>query len=129
MLSKIISGKEVEKLPIEEFRIPFPKEIGNIIEEKKLEAQKKEILEKEYQEKLQQQVKQVRQNYFNSLEKLATLKQTIYNQLENQLMDLVLSVYHEVIGTETKVSPDIILSKLKKGFAKIKDTIERESAP
>ena len=111
MLSKIISGKEVEKLPIEELRIPSPKEIGNIIEEKKREAQKKEILEKEYQEKL------------------AALKQVIYNQLENQLMGLVLSVYHEVIGTETKVSPDIILSKLKKGFAKIKDTIERESAP
>jgi flagellar biosynthesis/type III secretory pathway protein FliH len=129
MLSKIISGKEVEKLPIEELRIPSPKEIGNIIEEKKREAQKKEILEKEYQEKLQQQVKQARQNYFNSLEKLATLKQTIYNQLENQLMDLVLSVCREVIGTETKISPDILLSMLKKGFAKIKDDIEREPAP
>jgi flagellar biosynthesis/type III secretory pathway protein FliH len=129
MLSKIISGKEVEKLPIEELRIPSPKQIVNIIEEKKREAQKKEILEKEYQEKLQQQVKQARQNYFNSLEKLATLKQTIYNQLENQLMDLVLSVCREVIGTETKISPDILLSMLKKGFAKIKDDIEREPAP
>lgn len=129
MLSKIVSGKEVEKLPIEEFRIPSPKEIGNIIEEKKQEAQKKEILENEYQQKLQQQVKPVLQNYFNSQGELATLKQTIYNQLENQLMELVLSVSQEVIGTGTKISPDILLSKLKKGFAKIKDTMEREPAP
>lgn len=121
MLSKVISSKEVEKLPIEEFRIPPPKEIGNIVEEKKRETQKKEILGKEYQEKSQQQVKQVG--------KLATLKQTIYNQLENQLMDLLLSIIHEVIGTETKISPDILLSMLKKGFAKIKDDIEREPAP
>lgn len=123
MLSKIITGKEVEKLPIKEFRIPSPKEIESIIEERKREAQKKEILEKEYQEKLQQQVKQARQNDLTSLEELAALKQTIYNQLENQMMGLVLSISHKVIGTEVNISPDILLSMIKKGFAKIKDTI------
>lgn len=83
-------------------------------------------LEKEYQEKLQQQINQVQLNYFNSLEELATLKQIIYNQTENQLMDLVFSVCHQVIGTEIKTSPGIILSMLKKGFDKIKNAIEYE---
>jgi flagellar assembly protein FliH len=174
MLSKIISREEAKKLQVEKFKIPSCKEIELIIEEKKREAQRKEIiesskedpvktaqkeanrilieaqeklkqaeaeasllkiqmekelrtrLEKEYQGKLQQHVKQVRQNYFNSLEELATLKQIIYNQLENQLMDLVFSVSHKVIGTEIKTSPGILLTMLKKGFDKIKDAKEYE---
>ncbi|MFC2146578.1 FliH/SctL family protein [Acidobacteriota bacterium] len=174
MLSKIVSGEEVKKLQVEKFKIPSCKEIELNIEEKKQEAQRKEIiennkedpvkatqkeanrilieaqeklkeaeaeasllkiqmekelrtrLEKEYQGKLQQQVKRVQQNYFRSIEELANLKQIIYNQLENQLMDLVFSVSHKVIGTEIKTSPDILLSMLKKGFDKIKDAIEYE---
>ena len=174
MLSKIVRGKEVEKLQLEKFKIPSSKEIELIIEEKIREAQRTEIiesnkedpvraakkeanrilieaqeklkeaeaeasllkiqmekelrtgLEKEYQEKLQQQVKQAQKNYFNSLEELATLKQIIYNQSENQLMDLVFSVSHKVIDTEIKTSPEILLSMLKKGFAKIKDAVEYE---
>jgi flagellar assembly protein FliH len=166
MLSKIVSGEEVEKLQVKKFEIPSCKEIELIIEERKREAQRKKIiepnkedpvrtakneanrilieareklkkaeaeasllkiqLEKEYQEKLRQHVKQAQQNYFNSLEELATLKQIIYNQSENQLMDLVFSVSHKVIGTEIKTSPGIILSMLKKGFDKIKDAIEYE---
>ncbi len=142
MLSKIISGKEAKKLQIEKFKIPSPKEIENIIEEKKRETQRTEAetgllkiqvekelstrLEKEYQEKLPQQVKQIRQNYLNSLEELTTLKQTIYNQLENRLMDLVFSISRKVIGTEIKTAPHIILSMLKKGFEKIKNATEYE---
>jgi flagellar assembly protein FliH len=174
MLSKIVSGEEVKKLQVENFKIPSCKEIEIIIEEKKQEAQRKEIiesnkedpvkaaqkeanrilieeqeklkeaeaeasllkiqmekelrtrLEKEYQGKLQQQVKRVRQNYSRSIEELANLKQIIYNQLENQLMDLVFSVSHKAIGSEIKTSPDILLSMLKKGFDKIKDAIEYE---
>jgi hypothetical protein len=92
MLSKIFSGKELEKLKIEKFKIPSPREIKLFLEEKKREARRKEIqMEKEYQEKFQQQVKQVQQSYFNSLDELATLKQIIFNQLKNQLMDLLLS--------------------------------------
>lgn len=91
-----------------------------------MEKELRTRLEKEYQEKLQQQVKQVRQNYFNSLEELAALKQIIYKQSENQLMDLVFSVSHKVIGTEIETSPGIILNMLKKGFDKIKDAVEYE---
>jgi len=142
MLSKIISGKEAKKLQIEKFRIPSAKEIENIIEEKNWEAQKTEAeasllkvqaekeprpgLGKDYQENLQQQLKQVQQKYIDSLADLAALKQTIYNQLENRLMDLVFSISHKVIGTEIKTSPHIILSMLKKGFEKIKDAREYE---
>lgn len=117
MLSKILSSKEVEKLLVEKFRIPSSKEIELIIEKKKQESRRKEIVDSN---------KQAQQNYFNSLEELATLKQTIYNQLENQLMDLVFSVSHKVIGTEIRTSPGIILTMLKKGFDKIKDAIEYE---
>ena len=117
MLSKILTGKEIEKLQVEKFRIPSSKEIELIIEKKKRETRRKEIVDSN---------KQAQQNYFNSLEELATLKQTIYNQLENQLMDLVFSVSHKVIGTEIKTSPGIILTMLKKGFDKIKDAIEYE---
>jgi flagellar biosynthesis/type III secretory pathway protein FliH len=91
-----------------------------------MEKELRTRLGKEYQGKLQQQVKQVQQNYFNSLEELATLKQIIYNQLETQLTDLVFSVSHKVIGTEIKTSPEILLTMLKKGFDKIKDAIEYE---
>jgi flagellar assembly protein FliH len=174
MLSKIVSGKDLKKLRIEKFKIPSPKEIEVIIQEKQRETQRQEIiesnkenpvraakneanrilieaqeklkeaeaeanllkiqmekelrtrLEKEYQEKLQQQVKQTRQNYLNSLEELAALKQIIYKQSENQLMDLVFSVSHKVIGTEIETSPGIILNMLKKGFDKIKDAEEYE---
>jgi flagellar biosynthesis/type III secretory pathway protein FliH len=117
MLSKILSGKEVKKLQVEKFRIPSSKEIELIIEKKKRETRRKEIVDGN---------KQAQQNYFNSLEELATLKQSIYNQLENQLMDLVFSVSHKVIGTEIKTSPGIILTMLKRGFDKIKDAIEYE---
>jgi flagellar assembly protein FliH len=93
-----------------------------IQQEKELRTQ----LEKEYQVKLEQQVSQIQQNYFNSLEELTTLKQLIYNQLENQLMDLVLSISRKVIDTEIKTSPEIILGMLEKGFARIKETKEYE---
>jgi flagellar biosynthesis/type III secretory pathway protein FliH len=174
MLSEIVSGEEVEKLLVEEFKIPSAKEVGFIIEDKKRDAQRKKIiesnkedpvraakkeanrilieaqeklkeaeaeanllkiqtekelrtrLETEYQEKLQQHVKQVRQNYFNSLEELATLKQITYNQLENQLMDMVFSISHKVLGSEIKTSPEIVLEMLKKGFDKIKIAKEYE---
>lgn len=143
MLSKIIIAKEVKKLSLEKFRIPSSKEIENIIQEKKRGAQRKEIIESnkddpvkaaqkeanriliEAQEKLKE-AEQVQQNYFNSLEELATLKQTIYNQLENQLVDLVFSISHKVIGTEIKTSPHLLLSMLKKGFEKIKGAIQYE---
>ncbi len=143
MLSKIISAKEVKKLPLEKFKIPSSKEIENIIQEKKQETQRKEIIQSnkddpvkaarkeadriliETQEKLKE-AEQVRHNYFNSLEELATLKQTIYNQLEKQLVDLVLSISHKVIGTEIKTSPHLLLSMLKKGFEKIKGAKEYE---
>jgi flagellar assembly protein FliH len=90
------------------------------------EKQVRTRLEKEYQEKLQQQVKQVQQNYFNALEELASLKQIVYNQLENQLMELVYSISKKVIGSEIKTSPQVIFEMLKKGFSKIKDAKEYE---
>ncbi|MGD2090877.1 MAG: FliH/SctL family protein [Candidatus Aminicenantes bacterium] len=123
MLSKMISGKEVEKLHLEKFKPPSGTEIERIIEEKKRNAQRTEIIEANKKEPLK-----VTKGEANRilLEELATLKQNIYNRLENQLMDLVFSVSHKVIGTEIKTSPEILLSMLKKGFDKINDAIEYE---
>jgi flagellar biosynthesis/type III secretory pathway protein FliH len=119
----MISGKEVEKLHLEKFKPPSGTEIERIIEEKKRNAQRTEIIEANKKEPLK-----VTKGEANRilLEELATLKQNIYNRLENQLMDLVFSVSHKVIGTEIKTSPEILLSMLKKGFDKINDAIEYE---
>lgn len=126
MLSKIISSDKVEKLHVEEFKIPSAREIEPIIKEKKRKARRKKIIGSNT--KPGQQVKQIQQNYLDSLEELATLKQIIYNQLENRLMDLVFSVSRQVIAGEIKTSPGIVLKMLKKGFDKIKtkDTKEYE---
>ncbi|UCH95542.1 MAG: hypothetical protein JSV88_01480 [Candidatus Aminicenantes bacterium] len=126
MLSKIVSSDKVEKLHVEEFKIPSAREIEPIIKEKKREAQRKKIIGSNTKLKQKQQVKQIQQNYLDSLEELATLKQIIYNQLENRLMDLVFSVSRQVIASEIKTSPGIVLKMLKKGFDKIKTKDAKE---
>jgi flagellar assembly protein FliH len=83
-------------------------------------------LEKEFQQKLEQQMSKLKGNYQNSIEELATLKQVMYHQLENQLMNMVFSISQKVIDSEIKTSPQIILGMLKKGFEKIKDAKEYE---
>ena len=88
-----------------------------IQKEKQLRTQ----LEQEYQAKLDQQVNQLKQNFLNSLEEIATLKQIIYNQLENQLMEMVYSISRKIIDTEIKTSPEVVVGMLKKGFDKVKD--------
>ena len=93
-----------------------------IQKEKELRLQ----LEKEFQVKLDQQIGQLKQNYIKSLEELATLKGALYNQSENQLLEMVFSVSRKVIDNEIKTSPDIVLSMLKKGFEKIKDAKQYE---
>jgi len=93
-----------------------------IQKEKQLRLQ----LEKEYQDKLDKQINHLKQNYIQSLEELATLKNVLYNQLENQLMEMVFSVSRKVVDNEIKTAPEIVLRMLKKGFEKVKDTKQCE---
>lgn len=83
---------------------------------KKKEQEIRRQLEKEYQAKLEQQVKQVQQNYTNSLEELATLKQFHYYKSEDQLVELVFSIVRKVIASEIEAAPELVLGMLKRDF-------------
>ncbi len=84
------------------------------------------VLEKEFQVKLEAEVKKLQQNYIDALEELTVFKQGLYKKSENQLMHLVFSIAKKIISDEVKTNPDIIVNMLKKGFEKIKDIKECE---
>jgi flagellar biosynthesis/type III secretory pathway protein FliH len=89
-------------------------ETSLLIKQKEQEIRRQ--LEKEYQAKLIQQVKQVQQNYTNSLEELTTSKQILYNKSEDQLVDLVFSIVRKVIASEIEATPEVVLGMLKRSF-------------
>lgn len=91
-------------------------------QEREIRAQ----MEKEFQLKLEQELKSLKQNYFNTLETLGKLKDIIYKQNEKDLMDLVFSITRKIIGDEVKTSPQVILGMLKKGVERFKDAVQYE---
>ncbi len=174
MLSKVVGAKDTQELQIQEYVLPSPEDVDQIVEirkqqtrrqriitnhkddplkaakkeanrimvdaqeklnEAKLEAaamksrQEKEIreaLKKEFQVKFEKKLKEAKQNYSNTIETLGKLKEVIYKQSEAELMDLVFSIVHKVIGEEVKTSPQVVVQMLEKGFEKIKDAKQYE---
>lgn len=81
-------------------------------------------MEKEYQQKLEAELAQLRQNYQTTVETLGTLQQLMYNKNEKELVDMVFSVTRKVIGDEIKTTPEIVMGMLQRGFEKIKEAKE-----
>lgn len=86
--------------------------------------QEKEIralLEKEFQAKMDAELANIRKNSLEALTELAKLKEIVYYQNEEELMELAISITRKVIGDELKTSPQLIKGMLQRGFEKIKD--------
>jgi len=94
----------------------------------KIKAEK-EITQKltdEFDEKLNESVKKVSQNFLNSLDELNFLKKTIYENSEKKLLQLVFQIVEKIIGKEIKTNPEIVLDMLRKGFERVKNIDECE---
>jgi flagellar assembly protein FliH len=98
---------------------------ANVLKNRK-EKELRMQLEKEFQARLDAEVKKLQQNYIDSLEELGTMKQMLYKKSENQLLQLVFSISRKVIDSEIASSPEVVVTMLKKGFDKIKEAKEVE---
>ncbi len=81
-------------------------------------------LEKEFQVKLENRLKDLKQQYQDTLEALVTLKQNLFKNSEQEMMELVFAVVKKIIGDEIRSSPEIVISLLQKGFEKLKEAKE-----
>ncbi|MCP5106255.1 MAG: hypothetical protein GY950_22910 [bacterium] len=174
MLSKVVTGEDVEQVAIQEYVLPKPEQVDLIVEDRKREVKRRKIienhhddplaaarkeaniilveaqeklkeaqleagalknrqekeirarLEKEFQAKLEKGLKDSQNNYLNTMETLGKLKQVVYKQSEQQLMDLVFSITRKVIGEEVQTSPRIVMEMLQKGFEKVKEAKQYE---
>jgi len=90
---------------------------GNMLVRDKLAVMKNKM-ESQFQEKLESETRNLKENYLNTLEELAKLREIIYKKNENEFMNLVFSIVKKIVGEEVKTSPDVVLTMLKKGFEK-----------
>jgi flagellar assembly protein FliH len=174
MLSKVVEAKNTQDLNVQEYILPSPEDVDQILKERKQEAKRRKIIDnhkddplkaakkeanrimveaqeklneaqmeatalksrqekeiretltKEFQAKFEKSLKEAKQNYLNTSETLAKLKEVIYKQSEAELMDLVFSIAKKVIGEEIKTSPKVVIAMLEKGFEKIRDAKQYE---
>lgn len=88
MLSKIFSGKELEKLQIEKFKIPSPKEIELIFEEKKREVRRNEIIESNIEDLGKKAKKDANRILIEVQEKLKEVEASLLKiQMENEYQE------------------------------------------
>ncbi len=90
--------------------------------EKELRAR----LERELTETIGQNVRQLEKRLADTLAGLVDLRETIYRETQDELLNLTFSVIRKIIGQEVKTAPNIILDMLKKGFEKIKEASRYE---
>lgn len=129
MLSRIFKAKEIEKLQIEKFNIPSASEIQPVLEKKKQEMQRKNVTDADKDESPMAAEKESDRILIEVREKLKAAEaedNLLKTRLENQMVELVFSVCHKVIGDEIKTSPEVVLKMLKKGLDKIKAAKEYE---
>jgi hypothetical protein len=133
MLSKIISAKEVEKLQLKKFEIPSPKEIQLIIEEKKREAQRKEIIESNKQDPVGAASSEANRILIEAQEKLKqaeTEASLLKIQMEKELRTQLEKEYQEKLQQQLKQARQNYFKSLDdKGTLKGRKIRERETAP
>lgn len=78
-------------------------------------------LEKEFQGRVEAEAEKMKKSFADSLVELAELKDTIYGESEDELLNLAYTIIKRIIGDEVKTSPNTILNMLRKGFEKIKE--------
>ena len=133
MLSKIISAKEVGKLQLKKFEIPSPKEIELIIEEKKREAQRNEIIESNKKDPVGAARKEANRILIEAREKLKqaeTEASRLKIQMEKELRAQLEKEYREKFRQQVKQARQNYCKSLDdKGPLKGKEIREREAAP
>lgn len=92
----------------------------------KAENEIRQKLTEEFEEKLNDVVKKVSGNFFESLDELSLLKRNIYENSEKKLLELVFQILEKIIGNEVRTNPDIVVDMLRKGFERIKNTDQCE---
>jgi flagellar assembly protein FliH len=92
----------------------------------KMEADLRTKLDVEIRSRVDAEVGQLSARYEESLEEIATLRDTVYRDTEDELLKMVYTVVRKIIGDEVKTSPNIILNMLRKGFERIKEASQYE---
>ncbi len=75
----------------------------------------------EFEVKLNTAVQQISQNFQRSLTDLSSLKQVIFEQSEQKILELVFQISRRVIDGEVRTNPDIVIDMLKKGFERVRE--------
>jgi len=92
----------------------------------KVENEIRQQLLNEFEGKLQEAVKDVSGNYFDSIKRLNILKKKIYDNSEQELLKLVFQITEKVIGNEIKSNPEIVIEMLRKGFERVRNSDQYE---
>lgn len=92
----------------------------------KVEDEIRQKLNDEFDMRLNDSVQKANKNFISSLEDIALLKRTIYDNSEQKLLKLVFEIVEKVIEGEVKTNPDIIIDMLKKGFERIENADKYE---
>ena len=133
MSSKIISAKEVEKLQLKKFEIPSPEEIQLIIEEKKQEAQRKEIIESNKQDPVgaaRSEANRILNEAREKLKQAETEASLLKIQMEKELRAQLEKEYREKFRQQLKQARQNYFKSLDDEGTSIGEKIrEREAAP
>ncbi len=87
----------------------------------RMESEMRARLENEFQSRVKTEAETLQKRFADSLSEMAELKDLIYQESEDEILNLAYTVIKKIIGEEVKTSPNTILNMLRKGFEKIKE--------
>lgn len=92
----------------------------------RLEKEIRDRLEREYQQKMAEEMEPVRLRLEETLAELTKMGDQIATGMESDMLNLVFSITRKIMGEEVKADPEMVLRMLRKGFEQLKDASRYE---